>query len=273
MKKDVTIIVAAHKKSEMPKDDMYLPLHVGAEGKKNPDGTPLDLGYTKDNTGENISARNYNFGTQTGLYWMWKNVDSDYKGLVHYRRFFTLKKASKKNMLESVLTYDELKPMLGKYKVFVPRKRRYYIETVYSQYVHTLDRYHQLDISREVISEKTPDYLQAFDKVMNRRWNHMFNMMILTKELMNDYCTWMFPILFEVFERVDKSQMDTFDLRFPGRVSERLFNVWLEKKIEEGTIKPEEIKELHYVEDVDWMFKVRKFLMAKFLHQKYGKSS
>ena len=118
MKKDVTIIVAAHKKSEMPKDEMYLPLQVGAEGKKNPDGTPLDLGYVKDNTGENISEKNINLGTQTGLYWLWKNVDADFKGLVHYRRFFTLKKASKKNMLESVLKYVDLKPMLGQYKVF-----------------------------------------------------------------------------------------------------------------------------------------------------------
>ena len=36
--KDVTIIVAAHKKSEMPTDLMYLPLQVGAEGKKDQDG-------------------------------------------------------------------------------------------------------------------------------------------------------------------------------------------------------------------------------------------
>lgn len=269
----VTIIVATHKKCQMPTDSMYLPLHVGAEGKLNPDGSPLDYGYAKDNTGENISVRNSNFGTQTGLYWIWKNIDSEYKGLVHYRRFFTMGKADKKDMLKSVLKYEELKPMLGKYKVFVPQKRKYYIETVYSQYVHTLDRYHQLDISREVISEKTPDYLRAFDRVMQRRWNYMFNMMILHKELLDDYCSWMFPILFEVYERVDKSQMDAFDLRFPGRVSERLFNVWLEKKLEEGTVKREEIKELHYVEDVDWYFKVRKFLMAKFLHKKYKKSS
>ena len=31
----VKIIVATHKKYEMPKDKMYLPIHVGAEGKRN----------------------------------------------------------------------------------------------------------------------------------------------------------------------------------------------------------------------------------------------
>ena len=34
----VTIIIATHKKYQMPKDDMYLPVHVGAEGKD------IDLG-------------------------------------------------------------------------------------------------------------------------------------------------------------------------------------------------------------------------------------
>ena len=40
----VKIIVATHKKYEMPKDKMYLPIHVGAEGKTNDFGEPLDLG-------------------------------------------------------------------------------------------------------------------------------------------------------------------------------------------------------------------------------------
>ena len=43
MGKDIKVIVAAHKKYEMPKDKMYVPVQVGAEGKK-------DIGYTKDNT-------------------------------------------------------------------------------------------------------------------------------------------------------------------------------------------------------------------------------
>lgn len=270
--KDVTIIVAAHKKSEMPTDPMYLPLHVGAEGKKNPDGTPLNLGYTKDNTGDNISSLNKNLGTQTGLFWLWKNVDSEYKGLVHYRRFFTLKKASKKTMLDSVLKYDELKPLLEQYKVFVPKKRKYYIETLYSHYAHTHDIKH-LILCRDFIMQNNPDYLDAFEHTMKQKWGYMFNMMILQKDLMNDYCSWLFPILFHVYNSVNKSHLSAFDSRFGGRISEILLDVWIEKKIEEGTLKSSDIKELHYVEDVDWAFKVRKFLMAKFLHKKYGKSS
>ena len=47
--KDIKVIVATHKKYDMPRDEMYLPVHVGAEGKKDSAGNDLDLGYVKDN--------------------------------------------------------------------------------------------------------------------------------------------------------------------------------------------------------------------------------
>jgi len=85
--KNIKIIVASHKKYQMPEDDMYLPLHVGAEGKEK-------LGYQGDNTGDNISIKNPYFCELTGLYWAWKNLEADYIGLVHYRRYFSIKKLS-----------------------------------------------------------------------------------------------------------------------------------------------------------------------------------
>ena len=269
---DVKIVVATHKKSAMPKDEMYLPLHVGAAGKFNTDGSPVDFGYTRDDTGDNISERNANFGTQTGLFWLWKNLNAEYKGLVHYRRYFVGKKVNRNDMLGSVLTYDEIRPLLGKYKVFVPRKRHYYIETLYSHYAHTHDESH-LKITRNIIEKKSPDYLIAFDKVMRKRWGYMFNMMILQKDLMDDYCSWLFEILFELYDQVDKSGMSAFDGRFCGRISEIMFDVWIEKRLLGKTLQSSEIKELPYMEDVDWMYKVKAFLSAKFLHKKYRRSS
>ena len=85
----VKILVASHKEYRMPDDSIYLPLHVGAEGKVDADGQPLDLGWTKDNTGDNISRLNPGFCELTGLYWAWKNLKADYIGLVHYRRHFS----------------------------------------------------------------------------------------------------------------------------------------------------------------------------------------
>ena len=53
-KSKVWVVVATHKKYDMPSDKMYIPIQVGAEGKLDEAGNPLDLGYQKDNTGDNI---------------------------------------------------------------------------------------------------------------------------------------------------------------------------------------------------------------------------
>ena len=82
--KNIKIIIATHKEYFMPLDDVYLPVHVGKEGK-------ADIGYQGDNEGENISIKNPYFCELTGLYWAWKNLPNDYLGLIHYRRFFTTK--------------------------------------------------------------------------------------------------------------------------------------------------------------------------------------
>ncbi len=104
--KRVQVIIATHKKYRMPEDEMYLPVHVGAEGKVDAEGNPLDLGYTKDNTGENISNLNPSFCELTGLYWAWKNLDSDYIGLAHYRRHFGNKNSG--NVWRRVLKYEDI---------------------------------------------------------------------------------------------------------------------------------------------------------------------
>ena len=77
---DIKILVATHKAYWMPEDDVYMPVHVGREGKQ-------DLGFNGDNTGDNISLKNANYCELTGLYWAWKNLQCDYIGLCHYRRF------------------------------------------------------------------------------------------------------------------------------------------------------------------------------------------
>ena len=123
MENKATIIIATHKKYQMPADKMYLPVDVVAEGKKYSDGKDLDLGYVKENTGDNISLKNPSFCELTGLYWAWKNVDSDYVGLAHYRRHFSLSKKSK-DPFDNILTSDEIEPLLIKYKFFITKKRK-----------------------------------------------------------------------------------------------------------------------------------------------------
>ena len=137
--KDVKILVATHKKYKMPADtSVYLPIHVGCEGKKK-------LGFQGDNSGENISVLNPYYCELTGLYWAWKNLECDYLGLVHYRRYFT--KMTKKykesiNIDDVILNRYEIEELLENLEVIVPKRIKYYIKTLYSHYDYTFDGIH-----------------------------------------------------------------------------------------------------------------------------------
>lgn len=259
MDKKIKVVIATHKKYDMPSDKMYLPLQVGAEGKN-------DLGYEKDNTKDNISLKNPYFCELTGLYWAWKNLKEDYIGLAHYRRHFASKKINKKDLFNSVLTKDEASKLLNNADIIVPKKRNYYIENLYSHYEHTM-YIEPLDITGQILQERYPEYMLEFDKLKTRRSAHMFNMFIMKKDKLDEYCTWLFDILFELEKRVDNSKYDSFHARFYGRVSELLLDVWLNTK--EYSYK--EVKVIS-MEKVNWWKKGTSFLKAKFKGKKYGKS-
>ncbi len=260
MAKNIKIIIATHKKYDMPKSDIYLPLQVGTEGKEK-------LGYEVDSSSDNISEKNPYYCELTGLYWAWKNLDADYIGLVHYRRHFASKKRiSSKKRIDRVLTEEEARKILETSDVLLPKKRNYYIENLYSHYEHTM-YVEPLEITRKIIEEKYPNYLAEFDKLHKRTSAHMFNMFIMKKDILNDYCTWLFDILFELEKRIDVSKYDAFHSRFFGRVSELLLDVW----INTNDIKYEEIKVIN-IEKVNWLKKGTAFLMAKFTGKRYKES-
>lgn len=264
------VIVATHKKYRMPTDSLYLPLCVGAEGKEKSSGNNTGTDFMKDNTGENISELNPFFCELTGLYWAWKNLNEDYIGLVHYRRHFSM---NNKSGYANILKYEELSPFLGKVKIFLPNKRRYYIETLYSHYKHT-HYANQLDVTRKIIEEKCPSYVASYDTIIKHTYGYMFNMMIVEKSLLNEYCTWLFDILFELDKRIYTNNLNTFQKRYLGRISEIIFNVWLEQKLKDGEINKDEIMEIPYIhmEKINWLKKGKAFLKAKFLGKKYAGS-
>lgn len=260
---EIKIIIASHKKYQKPVENIYLPVQVGAEGKEKIEG------YTQDNTGENISTKNPNYCELTGLYWAWKNLNAKYIGLVHYRRYFTeCKKIPKKEneKFKIVLTEKQIKEKLKNVDIILPKKRKYYIENLYSHYEHTM-YIEPLDETRRIIEEKCPEYLGEFDKLHKRTSAHMFNMFIMKKEILDEYCTWLFDILFELEKRTDASKYDSFHARFYGRISELLLDVWVNR----NKIKYEEVKVMD-MQNVNWLKKGTSFLKAKFTGKKYGKS-
>ena len=255
----VKIIVATHKKYKMPDDELYLPVQVGSEGKEN-------LGYQVDNNGENISNKNATFCELTGLYWAWKNLEADYIGLCHYRRHFTCKKLIPFNedaKFKILLNKKQTEEILKDTDIILPKKREYYIENLYDHYKHTM-YVETLDETRKIIEEQCPNYLPEFDKLHKRTSAHMFNMFVMKKEYLNDYCEWLFDILFELEKRIDSSKYDSFHARYLGRISELLLDVW----INTNGLKYREVKVID-MQNVNWFKKGWAFLMAKFTGKKY----
>ena len=259
---NIQILVAAHKEYAMPTSTMYLPIHVGKEGKK-------PISFIGDNTGDNISLKNANYCELTALYWAWKNLGCEYIGLSHYRRYFSddqravsNRKNKKKELFSFILTEEQAQTYLMDYDVILPRKRNYYIETVWNQYCHA----HNLDdlvLTRSIVNEIYPDYIDSFDYVMNGRKLHLYNMFVMRKSIFDEYAEWLFTILFELEKHVDISGYSTYQARIFGFISERLFNVW----IHHNQLK---VKELGIIQ-LENENKIKKY--TQFLKRKLYKSS
>lgn len=259
----ITVAVAAHKPAPMPTDPMYLPLQVGAV--LHPGACP---GFRPDDEGDSISGLNASYCELTGLYWMWRNCRSDFKGLVHYRRLLgtrgELRRAPER--MDRVVGAGELLDALAPSGFVVGRRRSYYIETVYGHYAHTFDAAH-LDACREVLSEMHPEALPAWDRHMAKRSAHICNMLVARADLFDAWCAWLFPVIGELAGRVDSTGLTPFEARWPGRVAERLLDPWLCL----NGIEPVELPVVT-PEPVDWIAKGTAFLAAKFLGRKYGSS-
>lgn len=214
----IAVAAVTHKEYAIPVDPLYIPLMAGSALMGE-----VPVGYVRDDTGDNISASNRTYCELTGLYWAWKNLDADYTGICHYRRYFA-SAASRRQ----ILGMTEAEGLMERAGVLLPRPRRYYIESNYSQYVHA-HHAEDLDRTREIVAFRHPDYIDAFERRMRMRSGHRFNMFIMKREILDRYCTWLFDILFELEKQLDISKYNEKDKRVFGYVAERLLDVWLDK--------------------------------------------
>jgi hypothetical protein len=235
----------------MPTDPMYLPVRVGAALADD------CYGYTPDNMGDNISEKNPRYCELTALYWGWKNVEADYLGLAHYRRYFAAGHA--KDRFDRILTGAQAERILSSCDIMVPEPRRYVIETIYDHYTHAHPAA-PLDCALGLIRDQHPEQAPAVDAVMGRTWAYTFNMFLARRDVADAYCAWLFPILFEVEKRVDLATYDSYNARALGFVSERLLNVWIEAQGEGLRVHRQPVVNL---EDEHWVRKGVRFLERK----------
>lgn len=116
-----------------------------------------------------------------------------------------------------------------------------------------------MDLVRSILEERYPEYVRAFDDVMERTAGHRFNMFIMRRDLLDHYCTWLFDVLDRAERQINLSEYDEYNKRVFGFLSERLLDVWVETNHISYTEMP-----VVFMESQHWLKKGMAFIERKF---------
>ncbi len=225
------IFVVTHAETQIPKADYLVKLHVGAANANFTMANAL-----RDDQGDNISVRNPYYAEITGLYWMWKNATDDLIGLCHYRRFFcplilpgNAPFAASFEHTQMLLGADgsgmifDAEMRLAEMIVPMPMLLNAPLD---EQYIVSHDKA-SWDATIVAIQKLHPEEAQpAKNFFRNTKALVGYNMFIARRAMMNAYCEWLFPILFEVERNIVPSE-DPYQRKVYGFLAERLFSWWI----------------------------------------------
>ena len=240
---DVGVYIVTHKDVKLDKVPQgYRIIHAGHAQAMN------DFGYIGDDTGDNISKLNRYLDEVTALYWIWKNTAHTHVGFVHYRRFLTSKTDQKKLddisyvfKPKNILSVTEITKLLSDYDIIVntelinDRTQRELMiwSTGSPDFVNIAEK-----IVRNHLERTHPDYLDAFDTVMDSFLFFAYGMHITRRNIFEDYCKWLFSFIIdatkEVIDKINFGGRRLADLphkysRIMSFIAERMLTVWLMK--------------------------------------------
>lgn len=165
-----------------------------------------------DAAGDNISDKNGNYSELTGLYWIWKNAlpkfeDGSYCGLAHYRRMLEL---SEDDLLR--LTDNDIDVVLPYPMPYEPNIEahhlRYLSESEWNAVLRTLEEFQ-------------PDYAKVFQEILKQEYFYNYNVILAKKDVLDDYCSWLFPLLFRI-EEINDPVGEKTPNRYIGYIGETL---------------------------------------------------
>lgn len=204
--------------NEYKKGDWICPLQVGAEL------TEKRVTELTDNTGDNISRKNVNYCELTALYWVWKNLlvnplsdnkrndlTVEYFGLFHYRRILDTTGEDlysfKENDIDVILPYPTIhEPDISEH---------------HARYVKEEDWQAML----QALTELQPEYAKKYTEIFAQPYFYNYNMIIAKKEVLADYCAWLFPILERTEELSVPKGSERAD-RYIGYLGESLMTLY-----------------------------------------------
>lgn len=187
------------------------PIQVGAAL------TEEHIARVTDDTGENISRKNGNYCELTAFYWLWKNHletsnnHIEYYGFYHYRRMLDISQEDlirmKTNSVDVVLPF--------------PTLHEPDIKEHHSRYISEQD----WEAMLQALTELQPEYAKAYEDIFSQQHFYNYNMIIAKKDVLADFCAWLFPILERTEELSDPKGWERSD-RYIGYIGESLMTLY-----------------------------------------------
>ena len=264
---DIRIFVSTHKRVDLFDSMLLQPVQVGCVNRPADARFPWAL---HDDEGENISSQNSMYCELTTQYWAWKNVDADYIGFCHYRRYFDFnpkrhpeniygeiidERLNHETQQEYFLDDASIRSAISDFDIVTTEVKdiRPFVgknATVRSHYDDAAQLYVE-DIDRmvDILGRQQPDYLDDAHAFLSGHNSCFCNMFVMKKDIFRGYCSWLFPILEEFVETTDMSRYSREGVRTPGHLAERLLNIYLFHHERIGTPwKRKQVKCVHFLD-------------------------
>ena len=237
--------------SETIDNPLYVNVRCGAVFDKRKNVTMLG-----DDTGDNISEKRDSFCELTVMYWAWKNVKADYYGLCHYRRYLSFSDKSydvsndeKQNI--NVYMMDEvairnyvlndvqvIKTSLKNKdgilidpkdvkKIPTPKGYANSILEHWNNWQNVLIKEDTLPLLKSIVHKYAPQWDNYLLEYLNNSKYYGFNCFILKNNIFDELCNFVFPILFELEDKIEKKYYSENMLRIPGFMGEILVGCFL----------------------------------------------
>lgn len=241
--RNIRIFVSTHKSVELFDSSILQPVQVGCSLRN--DKFPWAF---HDDKGNNISGLNPMYCELTTQYWAWKNTSSEYVGFCHYRRYFDFSGTRHDENIYGEIMDDfidaasqkkyalddkSIEKFVTQYDVITTERKdiRTYAgrnATLRSQY-DAADKLFVKDLDKiiSILKKQHPEYGQDADRFLSGHMGRFCNMFIMKREIFNDYCAWLFPLLEEFVSITDMSRYSKEGIRTPGHLAERLLNIYL----------------------------------------------
>ena len=261
----IRIFVACHKPAERFESSILQPIHVGAGIAAGP-----LWGTLRDDAGENISHLNRMFCELTAQYWAWKNVDAEYYGFCHYRRYFDFSPVRHEEndwgeVMDDFIDADaqreyrlddaSIRAAIEGFDVITTEAKK--IADFPDAATTPLEQWHEsaqlvdqdLYDMFAIVEAEHPDYAADIEAFATGERARFCNMYIMRREVFHDYCAWMFPLLEKFMASWNNEHYSKEALRTPGHLSERLLNIYLMHQARCGAnLKMKQVQCVHFTD-------------------------